>query len=98
MPCAAPSPTDARYQLEAHIGRLSQPLMGLSMTVSLEVYYRVTDLRDGTVVFEENIDTEHTASAGAAFAAVTRIRMATEGAARKNIAQFLEAVSAAGLE
>ncbi|MCC5808263.1 MAG: hypothetical protein JJU00_18190 [Opitutales bacterium] len=90
--------SDARYQLDAHIGMLSQPMMGFSMTVSIEVNYRITDLREGTVVFEENIDTEHTTSAGAAFAAVTRIRMATEGAARENIAQFLEAVSAAGLD
>lgn len=84
---------NADYQLEAYIAVLSQPMMGFSMTVSLEVAYRLKDLRNDLFVLEKNVDSTYTAAAGEAFAGVVRLRLATEGAAKMNIQKLLETVS-----
>jgi hypothetical protein len=88
----------ADYQLEAYIGILQQPLMGFSFTVRLEVSYRLVNKATGDVVMDRTIHSSHTTGAGESFAAVTRLRLATEGAARDNIDQLLLAISRLELE
>ena len=90
--------SNARYQLNAYITRVSQPLFGFSMTVTLEVSYTLIDTQSHKTVWQKAITSEHTASAGDAFAGVTRLRLATEGAAQQNIEFLLRELSSLKLE
>ena len=83
-----------RYKLSAFIGKVDQPMMGFSMTVKMEVSYTLVDTTSGKAVWSKNIASEHTAKASEAFAGVTRLRLANEGAARDNIEQALTEMSA----
>lgn len=79
------------FRLEAFIGTLSQPMMGFSMTVDMKVSYTLR--RGGGTVWQRTISSSHTSTPGEAFVGVTRLRMATEGAARENIRLALQALS-----
>jgi hypothetical protein len=72
---------------------MEQPSFGLSFTVKLEAGWSLKRA-DGSVVWQESIKSEHTSTPGDAFAAVERLRLATEGAAKENIAQGLSKISA----
>ncbi len=87
--------SDSRYRLEAFIGQLSQPLFGFDMTVTMEVSYTLTEPSAQKKVWQQSVSSVHTATMGDAFAGVTRLRLANEGAARRNIEQAIEAMSKA---
>ena len=55
------------------------------MTATIETSWTLTRLSDHAVIWQKSITTSHTAKTGEAFAGVTRLRLATEGAARDNI-------------
>jgi hypothetical protein len=78
-----------RYELNAFISRLSQPMVGFSMTVTMEVGYTLVDNQSHQAVWRKSITSQHTAAVSDAFAAVTRLRLATEGAAKENIQSLL---------
>jgi len=86
--------TGGRYKLSAFIGKVDQPMMGFNMTVKMEVSYTLVDTKSGKAVWSKNIASEHTAKPSEAFAGVTRLRLANEGAARDNIEQALTEMSA----
>lgn len=73
----------------AVIADLSKPTFGFSFTVDLEVGWTVVRAREGAVLFRKSIKTSHTVGAMESFAGVTRLRLAVEGAARKNIESFI---------
>lgn len=83
----------ADYQLSVTMFSMEQPSFGLSFTVKLEAGWSLKRA-DGSVVWQESIKSEHTSTPGDAFAAVERLRLATEGAAKENIAQGLSKISA----
>ena len=85
--------TGGRYKLSAFIGKVDQPMMGFSMTVKMEVSYTLIDTASGKTVWTKNIASEHTAKPSEAFAGVTRLRLANEGAAKDNIQQALTELS-----
>ena len=85
------------YQLEVAIVSLQQPLFGFSMTVTIETNWTLTHPSDHAVIWRKAISTSHTASTGEAFAAVTRLRLATEGAARDNIRDAITQLSTIAL-
>jgi len=87
-----PGPS-AQYLLTAQIISLDQPTFGFSFTVKLEVGWTLKRADTGKIVWRESIRSEFTAGAGDAFAGVTRLRIATEGAARANIASGLGKIS-----
>jgi hypothetical protein len=64
------------------------------MTVKMEVSYTLKDTRSGSTVWTKDINSEYTAKASAAFAGVERLRLANEGAARKNIRQAITEMAA----
>ncbi|HEY3783768.1 MAG TPA: hypothetical protein VGL55_00630 [Steroidobacteraceae bacterium] len=68
-------------------------MMGFSMTVKMEVSYPMVDTQSGKTVWSKNIANEHMAKPSEAFAGVTRLRLATEGAAKANIQQTLTEIS-----
>ncbi len=85
-----------QYALSVAIVKLQQPMIGLDMTVKMEAAWQLRK-QDGKVVWEQVINSEHTATVSDAFAGVARLRMANEGAAKANIKQALEKISALSL-
>ncbi|MDB6166533.1 MAG: hypothetical protein JWQ83_1673 [Lacunisphaera sp.] len=82
------------YHLEVTIVRLQQPMFGLSMTATFETNWTLSSLSDKAIVWRKAITTSHTVGAGEALAGVTRLRLATEGAARDNIQNAITQISA----
>lgn len=80
------------YSLNVMIMNMQQPSFGLSFTVKMEAAWSLKRA-DGTTVWQESIRSEHTATTSDAFVAVTRLRLATEGAARNNIKLGLAKIS-----
>ena len=88
----------AEYLLQAFIARINQPLFGTSMTVSMEVNYYLTRTERKQVVWQKAVSSTYTAPFGEAFVAATRLQLANEGAARKNIEQAIHEISQLRLE
>lgn len=72
------------YQIDAFIASVDQPAMGFSMRVDMEVNYTLR--RSGATVWRKSIKSTYVAPVGEAFVGAVRVRKATEGAARENIA------------
>jgi len=81
------------YELSVTVIQLSKPLMGFSMTVNMETAWSLIKSSDKSVVLRKSVKSTFTAGMGDAFAGVTRLRMAVEGAARDSISQGLNAIS-----
>ena len=80
---------NADYELLVTIVSLDKPLMGLDMTVNLEATWVLVRQSDRSVALKKSIQTTHTATFSDASMGMTRLRLAVEGAARKNIEQGL---------
>ncbi len=78
------------YQIEAVIISVEQPLVGISMRVNMEVSYAVR--RSGSSIWRKSIKSTYNAPLGEAFVGAVRVRKATEGAARENIASLIKAL------
>jgi hypothetical protein len=88
----------ARYALDTFIVQLNQPMFGASMTVSMEVSYTLSRTEPKEVIFKKAISSTYTAAFGEAFVGATRLQMANEGAARKNIEQIIQEISSLKLD
>ena len=86
------------YKLGAYIGELAQPVLGFDMTVTLEVGYTLTDTRPQRAVWMKSIRSTYTATTKDSIIGMTRLQMANEGAARKNIEEAIAAISKLDLE
>ena len=75
----------AEYLLNVVITNLGQPLAGFDMTVTLTTHWKLSKRDSSQLIWQDFISTKYTATVGDAFAAVKRLRLANEGAARKNI-------------
>ncbi|MDI9244668.1 hypothetical protein [Marinobacter sp. CHS3-4] len=83
-----------RYQLEAIMLKVDQPLFGLDFEVTTHVKYILTDSQnDGDVVLNETIAAPYTATVSDAFAGITRLRLANEGSGKANIEGLLKKLS-----
>ncbi len=82
--------TDAALRLDVFIARLDQPMFGLDMKVTIETGWTLTDTASGSVVWKRAIVTDYVAEFGDALAGVKRLRLANEGAARRNIEEALQ--------
>ncbi len=85
---------NAPLAVDAIMQAVDQPLLGVSMTVTTTVAYKVTNTA-GQTVFSETITTPYTAAFGDALLGAERLRLANEGSAKANIAQFIEKLNAA---
>jgi hypothetical protein len=79
-----------RYQLDATLLSLEQPLVGFSLTVTCSVRYDLSDAASAKRVFGKTITTPFTATTSDAFLGVERMRIANEGAVRQNLRQLLQ--------
>lgn len=89
--------SDAPYRLEAFIGKVQQPFLGFDATVAMEVSYTLSEAPPEKKVWQKSIETSYTATVSDALVGVTRLRLANEGAARKNIEQAIAELSKLGL-
>ena len=80
----------SKYLLQAFIVQVNQPMFGASMTVSMEVNYTLARTEPKQVVWQKAVSSTYTAPFSAAFVGATRLRLANEGAARKNIEQAIQ--------
>jgi hypothetical protein len=85
---------DSDYELAVSIVQLDKPVFGLSFSVNMEASWVLVKQSDRSVAMKTSIRSSHTATFGDAAVGVTRLRLAVEGAARKNIEQGLQAISA----
>jgi hypothetical protein len=85
------------YVLNVNIFNLTQPSFGFSFTVKMEMGWTLTRASTGAVVWQEAITSEHTATVSDAFTGMTRLKMATEGAAKNNVALGLAKLSSLSL-
>jgi len=79
-----------KYQLQAHMQRLEQPMFGASMTVTSKVQYTLIERSTGKEVAERTLAAPFTAAWSAAFAGTERLKLANEGAIRENIKQLID--------
>ena len=83
-----------RYALQANIVQLSKPSFGASFTVDLEIAWTLVDTKLGTTLLRKSIQSSNTATMSDAVVGANRMRMAIEGAARKNIEAAIRELSA----
>ena len=85
------------YELTVTVTQLSKPIFGASFTVTMEAGWVLIKAADKTIVLRQVVTSQHTATMSDALVAVTRLRLAVEGAARNNITQGLQAIAALNL-
>lgn len=85
------------YELAVAISNLEKPVFGLTFTVNMVADWVLLKQADKSVVMKKTIKSSSTATFGDAAAAVTRIRLAVEGAAKKNIELGLQEISSLSL-
>lgn len=82
-----------KYTVAAEIQALDQPMIGLDMSVTSKVHYKVTRISDKAVVYDKVISETHTATIGDSPVGVERLKMANEGAIKRNISTFMADIS-----
>jgi hypothetical protein len=82
-----------KYVVSAEINELDQPLIGLDMSVTSKVHYKLTRVSDKVVVFDKLVTETHTATFNDSAIGVERLRLANEGSIKKNISSFIAEVS-----
>jgi hypothetical protein len=87
-----------KYQLQATFVQLDEQIFGLDMTASMEVNYVLASTTPKKVLWEKGISTTHTTAFGESLISATRLRLATEGAARRNVEQAIQEISKLQLE
>lgn len=85
------------YVLTANVFSMHQPMFGMAMTVKMEVGWTLKQVSNDKIVWQEAIRSEHTSTPGEAIAGVTRVRLATEGAVKNNIAEAVSRIGALSL-
>lgn len=73
------------YLLEVAIISMEKPSFGLDFTVNMEATWSIKDPINNKIIMRKAITSSHTATTGDAFVGMTRLRLAVEGAIRKNI-------------
>jgi hypothetical protein len=84
----------ARYALNASIANFSHPLVGANFTVRLELGWSMTDSNGQKILLRKSIETINTAKFSESFSGANRLRLAIEGAVRKNIESVLQELEA----
>lgn len=88
----------ADYQLDVGIESMSAPGAAFNMTVTLTVGWRLTQVATRKLVFVSETTESYTATVGDALMGIKRLRLAEEGAARKNIQVGLQRISQLNLK
>jgi len=89
---------EGRFQLQVILLELIQPAFGFSFTVTTQVRYLLEDSSTESIVLDETIVGEFTATTSDAFAAIKRLRLANEGSVKKNIEGLFEKLAELRIE
>lgn len=81
--------------VDAAIESFEQPVITLSFTVTSTISYRVRSTRTGAVVWQDRVVAQHTTKFQESLVRSERFRIANEGSARANIAEFIRRLVAA---
>lgn len=81
---------NSKYDLDVNLIKLRQPLAGLDLTVECQAHYRLQSSDSNQIIFDKDIISRYTAKFQDSLYAVTRLKMANEGAARANINKFIQ--------
>jgi len=90
---SARTPDACHFPIDVNLLGLSQPMMGIDLTVTSHVNYKVYDA-SGAAFLLETIDTPYTAKFGDSLIAVERLKMANEGSIRESIHSFFDKLRA----
>lgn len=90
--------TPGKYQLQAMFVQLDEQIFGLDMTASMEINYMLASTTPKKALWEKKIVSSFTAGMSDSVIAITRLQLATEGAARRNIEQAILEISKLQLE
>lgn len=80
----------AKYDLQAILASVDQPLFGLDLTVTSRVDYRLVERETLDVCFDKSVYSSYTATFGDSPIAIQRLRLANEGSIRENIKSFIQ--------
>ncbi len=89
---------DSDYLLNVTIVSMSKPLFGSSFTVDMEAAWSFSNPQNEEFLLKKLVTSSHTVTMGEAFYGATRLRLAIEGAVRKNIKSGLKSISELPLE
>ncbi len=78
-------PPPAGHDLALRIFRADAPVIGFDMRCTMEVGWTLTRPGQAEPVWQQALETSHTATMADAFAGVERVRLCWEGAARANL-------------
>ncbi len=81
-----------RYQLDAKLVNLKQPMLGLNLKVTCQAQYRLTSSKTHKMIYNKNITTSYVAKFKDSPIASMRLKKANEGAVRMNIQKFIDSV------
>lgn len=84
---------NADYELSVTVAALDKPVFGGAFTVTLDTGWNLVRKSDGAVVLRKAVRSAHTVQMSEAFVGATRLRLALEGAVRKNISEGLQAIA-----
>jgi len=88
----------ADYRLDLRLVQLHQPVFGYTdFTCEADIEWRIRHLQSDKLVWEKIISGHYTATVGDAFAPMTRLKLANEGAIRESIKAGLEQISGLSL-
>ena len=88
------SPQDtAKYSLDANITKMKKPFMGFNMTVTVATEYKILEVSNEMVIFEEKISVPCTKTIGDSFDSMIRLRLASGCAVGENITHFIKVIS-----
>lgn len=83
------SDTNVLFGLDVFLVELKQPTRALTLIVDSYIRYTLSRVRDGKVIFDDIIPASFKATLEDAFVGYSRLKLATEGSVRTNIAAFL---------
>jgi hypothetical protein len=81
------------FKLDLNIFKVSQPIAGSVMTVRVEIGWTLTRTASMEIVWQESILTSDTSSSNESLNANSRVKIATERAATKNIREGISKIS-----
>lgn len=92
------SDTNAPFGLDVFLVELKQPTRRFTLIVDSYIRYTLTRVRDGKVIFDDIVPASFKATVEDAFVGYSRLKLATEGSVRTNIAAFFERLRSLDVE
>lgn len=82
-----------KYSLDAFLKEVDQPVIGFNFTVKTTADYKITNLKNGKVVYQESLTLPCTVLFAEEFLADVRLRRATGCSVGENITHFLKTIT-----